>query len=53
MRYDGKPIAAVAVSSGPRPAPLDSEREQAIAHDVMEAARRISFSIGYAAHQLV
>ena len=32
---------------------LDAERKQAVAHDVREAARRISFSVGYAANQLV
>jgi DNA-binding IclR family transcriptional regulator len=53
FRYDGKPIAAVAVSVDAKPDVLDAEREQAIAHNVMEAARRISFSIGYAADQLV
>lgn len=53
MRYDGKPIAAVAVSFSPGSIVLNTEREGAIAREVKEAARRISFSIGYAADQLV
>ena len=53
LRYDGKPVAAVAVSVAARPGILDAERKQAVAHDVREAARRISFSVGYAANQLV
>jgi DNA-binding IclR family transcriptional regulator len=53
LRYDGKPVAAVAVSVAARPGILGAERKQAVAHDVREAARRISFSVGYAANQLV
>lgn len=53
MRFDGKPIAAVAVSFSPSLAILGTEREETLARQVKEAARRISFSIGYAANQLV
>jgi DNA-binding IclR family transcriptional regulator len=52
-RFDGKAVASVAVSFSPTIDILGSERELAIANEVMEAARRMSFSIGYRADQLV
>jgi DNA-binding IclR family transcriptional regulator len=53
MRFDGKPIAAVAVSTEGRKGTLDPEKESRLARAVVESARRISFAIGYAAELLV
>jgi len=53
MRFDGKVIAAAAVSFSPESGILGTGREQAIANEVIESAHLISFSIGYRADQLV
>jgi len=53
MRADGKVIAAVAISFSPSVSIIGTEREQPVAREVMEAARRISFAIGYGLDQLV
>jgi DNA-binding IclR family transcriptional regulator len=52
-RFDGKVIAAVAVSFRPDADILGTVRESATAQRVMETARRISFSVGYRVDQLV
>jgi len=53
MRFDGKVIASVAVAFSPGLGILGAERERMVANEVMATARRISFSIGYRADQLV
>ena len=53
MRFDGKVIAAVAVSFSPNADILGTPRESTTVHEVVEAAHRISFSIGYRVDQLV
>ena len=53
MRFDGKVIAAVAVSFSPNADILGTPRESTTAREVVEAAHRISFSIGYRVDQLV
>lgn len=53
MRFDGKPIAAVAVSTHDGNGTPDQEKELALSRSVMEYARRISFAIGYGAESLV
>jgi DNA-binding IclR family transcriptional regulator len=53
MQFDGKAIAAVAVSFSPDLDILGTERERAIADEVIEIAHLISFSIGYRADQWV
>ncbi len=53
MRFDGKVIAAVAVSFSARQGILGTAQEQSIANEVIGAARRISFAVGYRADRLV
>jgi len=53
MRYDGKVIAAVGLSAGVPPGILGTEGEPQLARAVIEAARQISYSLGYRAERLV
>jgi DNA-binding IclR family transcriptional regulator len=52
-RFDGKAIASLAVSFSPLTNIWGTEQEHIIAQEVMAAAQRVSFSIGYQAGALV